>query len=134
MAHGGGKGGVAKGGVARGDRGEAREAPEGHGAADARLRAVLELEDGTKARFHEDGVWLERFLHGRDRGKRHFEGADPGPAHPFVEALRNAAPGEAERLAKTQGTIILLFLGEDEIMRGGRQRPEPPVRESSPGV
>ena len=103
------------------------------GAAE-RQTIAFELADGATARLHEDGVWLERFLHGRDRGKRHFEGADPGPAHPFVEALRNAAPGEAERLAKTQGTIILLFLGEDEIMRGGRQRPEPPVRESSPGV
>ena len=91
--------------------------------ATERQMLAFELEDGTTARFHEDGVWPECLLHEFDRGKRHLEGADPGPAHPFVEALRNAAPGEAERLAKTQGTVILLFLGEDEIIRGGRQRP-----------
>jgi hypothetical protein len=97
-------------------------------------KITFELEDGTTARFHEDEVWPECFLHEFDRGKRHSEGEDPGPAHPFVEALRNAAPGEVEHLVPTQGTAILLFSGEDEIMCGGRRRPRPPVRESSPGV
>jgi hypothetical protein len=95
---------------------------------------TFRLTDGTTARFYEDEVWPECFLHEHERGGRHFEGGDPGPAHPFVEALRNATPGEPERLAKTQGTIILLFLGEDEIIRGERERPGPPVRETSPGV
>ena len=95
---------------------------------------TFELKDGTTARFYEEEVWPECLVHEFDRGGRHFEGEDPGPAHPFVEALRNAAPGEVERLVPTQGTIILLFLGEDEIMRGERERPGPPVRETSPGV
>ncbi len=30
--------------------------------------------------------------------------------------------------------MILHFLGEDQIMRGERERPGPPVRETSPGV
>jgi hypothetical protein len=34
----------------------------------------------------------------------------------------------------TEGTMILHFLGEDQIMRGERERPGPPVRETSPGV
>jgi hypothetical protein len=51
-----------------------------------------------------------------------------------VEALRDAAEGEVERLVPTQGTIILHFLGEDEIIRGERERSGPSVREASPGV
>jgi hypothetical protein len=47
--------------------------------ATERQTLSFELEDGTTARFHEDGVWPERFLHERDRGKRLFESADPGP-------------------------------------------------------
>ena len=92
------------------------------------------LRDGTTARFYEDEVWPECFMHEMRRGGRHFDGEDPGPAHPFVEALRNAADGEVERLVPTQGTIIAHFLGEDEILRGERERPGPPVRETSPGV
>ena len=71
-------------------------------------------------------------LRARDRAAGRRE--DPGPAHPFVEALRDAAEGEVERLVPTQGTIISLFLGEDEIIRGERERTGPPVRETSPGV
>jgi hypothetical protein len=92
------------------------------------------LNDGTTARFYEDEVWPGCFLHEYERGNRHFDGEDPGPAHPFVEALRDAAEGEVERLVPTQGTVIQLFLGEDEIIRGERERPGPPVRESSSGV
>jgi hypothetical protein len=94
---------------------------------------TFELEGGTTARFYEDELWPECFLHEMERGGRHFGGEDPGPAHPFVEALRNAAPGEVERLVPTQGTMILHFLGEDEIMRGEKERPGLPVRETSPG-
>ncbi|HEX2183724.1 MAG TPA: hypothetical protein VHH10_15690 [Rubrobacteraceae bacterium] len=39
-----------------------------------------------------------------------------------------------ERLVPDQGTMILHWLGEDEIIRGERERPGPPVRETSPGV
>jgi hypothetical protein len=88
---------------------------------------TLNLLDGTTARFTEEELGRELFLHEGGRGRRHFEGEEPGPAHPFVEALRNAAPGEVERLVPTQGTMILHFLGEDAIMRGARERPGPPV-------
>jgi len=72
-------------------------------------------------------------MHEYQRGRRHFEGEEPGAAHPFVQALRNAAPGEVERLVPTQGTIITLWLGEDAIIRGERERPGPPVEETAPG-
>jgi hypothetical protein len=51
-----------------------------------------------------------------------------------VEALRNAADGELERLVPEQGTMIATFLGEDAIMRGEQERPGRSVRETSPGV
>jgi hypothetical protein len=95
---------------------------------------TFRLKDGTTARFYEDEVFPGCFLHESDRGRRHYFGEDPGPAHPFVEALRDAAEGEVEGLVPTQGTVLELFLGEDEIIRGERQRLGPPVRETSPGV
>ena len=91
-------------------------------------------KDGTTARFYEDEVFPGCFMHESDRGRRHYFGEDPGPAHPFVGALRDAAPGEVERLVPTQGTVLKLFLGEDAILRGERERCGPPVRETSPGV
>ena len=95
---------------------------------------TFELQDGSTARFREDEVWPGCFLHEYERGRRHFEGGEPGPAHPFVEALRNAKLGEVERLVPTQGTIIALWLGEDQILRGERERRGPPVTETAPGV
>ncbi len=95
---------------------------------------TFELQDGSTARFSEDEIWPGCFMHEAERGRRHFSGEDPGPAHPFVEALRNAKPGGVERLVPTQGTIITLWLGEDEIIRGERERPGPPVTETAPGV
>lgn len=94
---------------------------------------TFRLKDGTMARFYGDEVIPECLLHEFERGNRHYIGEDPGPAHPLVEALRNAAPGEIGRLVPTQGTIITLFLGEDEIIRGERERPGPAVTETSPG-
>jgi hypothetical protein len=98
--------------------------------ATARDLIVFEVQDGSTARFQEDEVWPGCFMHECERGRRHFDGEDPGPAHPFVEALRNAKPGEVERLVPTQGTIITLWLGEDEIIRGERKRPGAPVVET----
>jgi hypothetical protein len=92
------------------------------------------LVDGTTVRFYEDEVWPGCFLHEYERGSRHLDGEDPGPAHPFVEALRDAATGEVERLVPTQGTVLGLWLGEDEIIRGERERPGPPTRQTSPGI
>jgi len=102
--------------------------------ATARDVITFELEDGSTARFQEDEVWPGCFMHEYERGRRSDAGEDPGPAHPFVEALRNAKPGEVDRLVPTQGTMITLWLGEDEIIRGERERRGPPVTERSPGV
>jgi hypothetical protein len=100
-----------------------------------REMVTFRLEDGTTARFYEDDVSPGCFAHETERWQRDHDGEDPGPAHPFVEALRNAAPGEVvERLVPPQGTMILTLLGEEAIMRGEAERPGPPVRETSPGV
>lgn len=95
---------------------------------------AVRQKDGTERRFYSDELMPACFLHEFDRGKRHFRGEEPGPAHPFVEALRNAEEGEIERLAHEQGTIITLWLGEDAILRGEKERTGPPVTETSPGV
>jgi hypothetical protein len=95
---------------------------------------TFELRDGSIARFAEAEVWPSCFSHEFERGRRHSSGEDPGPAHPFVVALRQAAPGEVERLVPTQGTIIELWLAEDQVIRGLRERTGPPVTERSPGV
>ncbi len=47
-------------------------------------------------------------------------------------ALRTATNLAA--LMSELGTVLGLWLGEDEIIWGLRERPGPPVRESSPGV
>jgi hypothetical protein len=93
---------------------------------------IVELEDGTSVRFRAEEIFPECFLHELDRMGRELDGEELGPAHPFVEALRQATNLEA--LASEQGTMILNFVGEDEILRGVRERPGPPVRETSPGV
>jgi hypothetical protein len=94
---------------------------------------VVPQRDGTVRRFYHHEVWPECFLHEYDRGQRDFLGEDPGPAHPFVEALRGAQEGVVEALVPEQGTMILHFLREDAIIRGEAERPGPPVREVRPG-
>ncbi len=101
-------------------------------AADKHL-VTFELEDGTKAQFREEEIFPECFLQEANRWRKDHEGEDPGPAHPFVEAMRKAPESELRRLASEQGTMILHFLGEDEIIRGERERPGPPARETAPG-
>ena len=95
---------------------------------------AVEHEDGTTSRFREGDIFPDCFLHEMDRGKRHHFGEDPAklPAHPFVVALRTATNMDA--LMSEQGTMVDHFLGEDEIIRGIKERPGPPVRETSPGV
>jgi hypothetical protein len=73
-------------------------------------------------------------VHEYDRGKRHLEGEGPGPAHPVVEAPRGVSDAELQRLISEHGIILSMWLGEDEIIRGERERPGPPVRETSPRV
>jgi hypothetical protein len=48
---------------------------------------TFQLQDGTTARFYEEEVWPECFLQESAR----WGTEDPGPAHPFVETLRDAA-------------------------------------------
>ncbi len=94
---------------------------------------VVPQRDGTVRRFYKHELGSELFLHEYDRGLRHFVGEEPGPAHPFIEALRGAREGVVEALVPEMGTMILGWLGEDAIIRGERERPGPPVREVRPG-
>jgi hypothetical protein len=91
----------------------------------------FELKDGTVARFSED-AFTECFMHEYERGRRHYNGEDPGPAHPMVGALRNAR--DLQAIMREHGTMMAAFVDEDAIMRGEMERPGPPVRETSPGV
>jgi hypothetical protein len=88
---------------------------------------TVEHEDGTRSRWPlgDDG-FAEVFIHETERGGRHFDGEDPGPAHPFVVALRTATNLEA--LMAEQGTMLGFWVGEDQIVRGLRERLGPPVR------
>src|ERR687893_1433044 len=94
---------------------------------------VFKLEDGTRARFYND-EYIEAFLWESERGRRHYFGEEPGPAHPLVEALRKVSDEEMARIVSEHGTLLGMMVGEDQIMRGERERPGPPVRETSPGV
>ncbi len=91
---------------------------------------TFERKDGTVARFSED-AFRECFLHEWERGKRHHEGEDPGPAHPMVDALRDAK--DIKAIMKAHGTMMGAFVGEDAIMRAEMERPGPPVKEARPG-
>lgn len=93
---------------------------------------VVEHEDGTTSRFREEDIYPGAFMHEHARGQRHFEGEEPGPAHPFVVALRTATNLDA--LMSDHGTIVGFMLGEDKIMRGVRERPGPPVEWNDEGT
>lgn len=94
---------------------------------------VLEIRhpDGSISRFHRDAV-MECFLHEMERGRRHHFGEKPGGAHALTVALRTAT--NLEDLMSEEGTVLGLFVGEDEIIRGVRERAGPPVEEAEPGV
>ena len=57
-------------------------------------------------------------------------------ARPRSPHGRGATQGtrDLERVMREHGTILGEFVGEDAIMRGEREQPGPPVRETSPGV
>ena len=95
---------------------------------------VVRQRDGTEARFYEDALFPECFMDEAARGRRHFNGEDPGPAHPVIEALRKAEDGELARLMDEYGTMVGILVAEDEIIRGERERSGPPVTETAPGV
>jgi hypothetical protein len=92
---------------------------------------TFELEDGTVARFPEE-AYAECFLHEYERGSKHINGEDPGPAHPMIEALRKAK--DLGAVVAEHGTLLGSLVGEDQIMRGEMERPGPPVNEVRPGV
>ena len=94
---------------------------------------AIPQQDGTVKRFHRD-AFMDCFVHEMKRGRRHHFGEDAGPAHPMVEALRKVSDSELTRLMSEHGTMLGHFVGEDQIIRGERERPGPPVRETSPGV
>jgi hypothetical protein len=101
-------------------------------AMETELVAVRD-EDGTVSRWPlVDDLFREVFLHEHERGNRHFDGEDPGPAHPFVVALRTAA--NLEDLMAEQGTMLGFWVGEDEIVRGVKERPGPPVEWNDEGT
>ncbi len=98
-------------------------------AADEEL-ITFELRDGRVARFRERD-FAECLVHEWHRGKRHYDGEDPGPAHPMVNALRNTR--DLEAIMKEHGTMMAAFVDEDAVMRGEMEAPGPPVREVSLG-
>lgn len=75
---------------------------------------------------------MECFLHETDRGRRDYFGEEPGEAHPLTVALRTAT--NLEHLMRENGTIPGHFVGEDEVLRGLRERPGPPVEWSEDGT
>lgn len=93
---------------------------------------VVEHEDGTTSKFREEDVFLGAFAHESERGRWHHFGENPGPAHPFVVALRTATNLDA--LVAEQGTMVGFLAGEDEIIRGLRERPGPPVTWNDEGT
>ena len=99
---------------------------------DTALVVVVEHEDGTTSRFREEEIFPECFTHEVARGRRHFDGEDPGPAHPFIVALRTAR--NLEDLMSEHGTIVGHLLGEDEIIRGVRERVGPSVKWNDAGT
>ena len=61
-------------------------------------------------------------LHETERGGRHLDGEEPGPAHPLTVALPTA--DSLKDLAREEGTVLGPFVGEDATIRGvpGRAR------------
>ena len=94
---------------------------------------IVRDEDGTVSKWPlGDDLFREVFLHEHGRGSRYHDGEDPGPAHPCVVALRTATNLDA--LMAEHGTVLGFWVGEDEIVRGPRPRPGPPVTWSEEGT
>lgn len=86
---------------------------------------VIPLHDVSTARFHED-AFMECFVHESGRGRAHHFGDPVPPAHPLGDALREAE--DLEKIAKKHGTILAMWVGEDEIIRGRSSARELPSR------
>ncbi len=92
---------------------------------------TFELADGSTARFTLD-AFEECFLREDERSRAHYDGEEVPPAHPMTVALREAK--DLEAVVKEYGTMMGIFVGEDEIMRGVRERPGPPVKWNEEGT
>ena len=64
----------------------------------------------------------------------HQFGEEPASSHPMLKALRKVSDSEFARLMRDHDTMFGHFVGEDEIICGGRERSGPPARETNPGV
>ena len=93
----------------------------------------FKLEDGSTARFHQD-EYMACLVHEFERGRRAYFGEEPGPAHSMIMALRNVSDAEMDRVIKEHGTLLGHLLGEDEILRGERERPGPPAKWNAEGT
>jgi len=91
---------------------------------------TFERKDGTVARFPQS-AFMECFRYEYERGRRHYDGEDPGPAHPMLGALRNAK--DLEAIVKEHGEMMRAFVDEDNVMRGEAESPGPSVKEVRPG-
>ncbi len=89
---------------------------------------AVEHEDGTVSRWRLDELFEEVFVHEYGRWTQE----EPGPAHPFVVALRTAT--NLEGLMSEHGTVLGHWVGEDAIIRGEAERPGPPVRWNEGGT
>ena len=76
------------------------------------------LEDGTVTRFYED-EFLDCFVHEFARDRRTWNGEEPGPAHPIIEALRHVSEEELQRVIREQGTMLGHLVTEDERIQRG---------------
>ena len=76
---------------------------------------TFEQKDGTMARLPES-AFTECFLHEYERGRRHHDDEEPGPAHPMVDALSNAK--DLKGIMREHGTMMAAFVDEDAVIRG----------------
>jgi hypothetical protein len=82
----------------------------------------IELHDGSVVHFPKEDFPGTVFDHESRRWKRYAPGEDPGPAHPVVEALREAR--NLPELVAQYGTCLALFVGQDRKMREAREARE----------
>jgi hypothetical protein len=106
-------------------------------ASEREMIAIPQRDDTV--RYFPEGpngyeLYAEVLVHEADRWRRHYDGLEPGPAHPFVEALRNAAPGFIESMALSPAHVYRLWLDQEAIYRGEREGSGPQVRVTRPGL
>lgn len=91
--------------------------------ARGRLLAIPQ-RDGTELLFHGDAL-LEALAIYFARLRASLNGEEMPPAHPVVDALRNARGLSA--IAAEHGTMVHMLVEEEAVLRGEAQRPGPAV-------